>query len=301
MIFGGILKKISAALLLALLTSVNFVCLYAQAPAFEALQGSLAAQHFEFTIPAASKPALYGAGVLNKEISGEALFSYLHEITAPAAQRAPVSYKAAKAFMYSRADNTGCGGVPGILTFYSQVCVKGSSDNGNNYKEQGDQNKDGVVDAFINAEHIWPQGYFNSNLPMVADLHHLAPTFVTPNGRRGNFKFGQVSTPSYATSAGSKQGKDAFEPADAVKGNVARAMLYFVVRYYDKSIRQGMNYDEFWMRRVPMLLEWNRQDPPDANEVRRNGLVEGFQGNRNPFVDDPSLADKIGAQVFAAH
>ncbi|OGS14417.1 MAG: hypothetical protein A2285_08950 [Elusimicrobia bacterium RIFOXYA12_FULL_57_11] len=273
----------------------------AQVSAFEALKVSISQQRFEFPVPPAAQPALYKSGVSATPVSGEELFAYLHEATAPAAQKTPSSYKGAKAFMYSKADNTGCGATPGIVTFYSQICVKGASENGDSYKEQGDQNGDGVVDGFINAEHIWPQGYFNRSLPMVADLHHLSPTFVTPNGRRANYKFGVVAAPSYATSAGSKLGKEIFEPTDAVKGNVARAMLYFVVRYYDKSIRQGMNYDEFWIRRVPMLLEWNRQDPPDANELRRNGLVEGFQGNRNPFIDNPSLADQIGAAVFAAH
>jgi endonuclease I len=203
--------------------------------------------------------------------------------------------------MYSKADNTGCNGGPGILTFYSQVCASGSSDNGDDYKEQGDQNGDGVVDKLVNAEHLWPQSYFKSALPMVADLHHLQSTFATPNGRRGNFKFCKASGSSYSTASGSKLGKNCFEPADAVKGNVARALLYFVTRYYDKNIRQGMDYKDFWTNNVPMLLAWNRQDPPDANERRRNDLIEQYQGNRNPFVDDPSLADRIGEAVFEAH
>jgi len=204
--------------------------------------------------------------------------------------------------MYSKADNVGCGNVPGVMTFYSQVCVKGSSDNGDNYKEQGDQNGDGVVDTLVNAEHLWPQSYFGKSLPMVADLHHLQSTFATPNGRRGNLRFCKVSgTPKYSTASGSKLGSNCYEPADAVKGNVARALLYFVVRYYDRNIRQGMDYNAFWVQNVPMLLEWNRMDPPDANEKRRNDLIEGFQGNRNPFVDDYTLADRIGAQVLQSH
>ena len=187
------------------------------------------------------------------------------------------------------------------MTLYSQICVHGTSDNGDDYKEQGDQNNDGVVDTFVNAEHIWPQSYFNSAMPMVADLYQLAPTFSTPNSRRGNLRFARVTYAVYSTSSGSKLGSEGFEPADAVKGNVARAMLYFVTRYYDQDIRQGMNYYDFWTSRVPMLLEWNRQDPPDAAERRRNDLVEAFQGNRNPFVDNPELADQVGTVVFAAH
>ena len=295
------MKSISVALLSAVLFLSDLSFLSAQVPAFEALKASPAAQRLEFLAPAVSGPALFNSGIPKAELSGEALFSYLHEATAPSAQKGPASYKASKAFMYSKADNTGCGGAPGILTFYSQVCVRGSSEDGNSYKEQGDQNADGLPGDFINAEHLWPQSYFNSNLPMVADLHHLQSTFSTPNGRRSNLRFAKVSRASYSTSSGSKLGTEGFEPADAVKGNVARALLYFVVRYYNRSIRTGLNYNDFWTQRVPLLLEWNRQDPPDANEVRRNGLVESFQGNRNPFVDDSSLADKIGAAVFASH
>jgi len=86
-----------------------------------------------------------------------------------------------------------------------------------------------------------------------------------------------------------------------VKGDVARAMLYFFTRYHDRDIRDGMDYGNFWTSRVGLFLEWNRQDPPDADERRRNDLIEAFQGNRNPFVDDPRLAEKIGAKVFQSH
>ena len=235
------------------------------------------------------------------DISGEQLFMHLHK-SLNASARVPVpGYTQAKAYMYSKADNIRCNGAAGIITFYSQVCVNGTSSNGNDYSEKKDLNGDGIVDKIVNAEHIWPQGYFNSLSPMVSDLHQLAPTFETTNSRRGNLRFAKVSRPVYSTLSGSKQGDEGFEPADAVKGNVARAMLYFVVRYYDKSIRRGMDYDDFWILRVPMFLEWNRVDPPDANELRRNGLVEAFQGNRNPFVDNPALADRVGAAVFASH
>ena len=50
-----------------------------------------------------------------------------------------------------------------------------------------------------------------------------------------------------------------------------------------------------------MFLEWNRQDPPDAAERRRNDMVEAFQGNRNPYIDNPELADQVGAEVFESH
>jgi endonuclease I len=48
------------------------------------------------------------------------------------------------------------------------------------------------------------------------------------------------------------------------------------------------------MGKMSVLLEWNRIDPPDAFEQRRNQRIyEQWQGNRNPFVDHPEYADAI--------
>lgn len=300
-IAGGKVRVIQVLLVAAAILSSPAAVLIARSggasSALDALSDS-ASPSSSAVVPEVPAPA--AAAV--PQLSGEELFQALHKsLNAQAAERTAHSYKQAKAFMHSTADNTDCEGRPGILTLYSQVCAHGSSGNGNDYKEQGDRNGDGIVDKIVNAEHLWPQSYFNRALPMVADVHQLASTFETPNSRRANLKFTLVSRAVYSTSSGSRLGADGFEPADAVKGNAARAMLYFVVRYYDRNIRRGMNYDDFWILRVPMFLEWNRRDPPDDNERRRNGLVEQFQGNRNPFIDDPSLADRIGAKVFQSH
>jgi hypothetical protein len=300
---GGTLNRIGEAALTAVFLLIgSSIPLFSAAPDgarfFPALD-SLS----HYAVPAASEMVfpLPGEGRFSGEkLSGEQLFQELHNAVAPTVTPAP-SYQQAKAYMYSTANNTDCGGAPGILTFYSQVCAAGSSSSGNDYHEQGDQNGDGVVDKIVNTEHIWPQSFFNSDLPMVSDLHQLEATFETPNSRRANLRFAVVSNAVYSTKSGSKLGAEGFEPADAVKGNVARAVMYFVVRYYDRSIRNGMDYQDFWAGRVAMFLKWNRQDPPDAAERRRNDLVESFQGNRNPFIDDPSLADQIGEVVFRAH
>ncbi len=292
--FAGLLSLIVLTVLPSVFPSAQII------PALDTLKGSAAG--YQFSVPAPEAPLIFNSGRAPREtLSGEELFAYLHEAAAPAPRKAQASYKASKAYMYSKADNTGCNGGPGIITAYSQLCVNGSGDNGDSYRERGDENADGVAGDFVNAEHVWPQSYFKSALPMVADLHHLMSTLSVPNGRRGNLKFARVSQATYTTSSGSKLGKEGFEPDDSVKGNVARALFYFVGRYGDKNIRQGMDYESFWTRNVPMLLEWNRQDPPDANELRRNDLVEAFQGNRNPFIDDPELADRIGEAVFKAH
>lgn len=289
-----ILKQVSKIILSFFLTALALSHANAENIALDSLK-TFVSPDLTFSIPEPNKAKAYS-------LTGEALFDYLHNATEPKV-RVISSYQTSKSYMYSTADNTGCNGQSGIITAYSDVCINGSGGDGNSYKEHGDTNDDGISGDFINAEHIWPQSFFNSQLPMVADIHQLMSTLSVPNGRRANLKFCEVlETPLYKTSSGSKLGKSCFEPGNSVKGNVARAIFYFIVRYSDQNIRQGgMNYKEFWTDNVSMFMKWNRQDPPDANEKRRNNLIEKFQGNRNPFIDDPSLVDAIGETVFESH
>ena len=42
-----------------------------------------------------------------------------------------------------------------------------------------------------------------------------------------------------------------------------------------------------------VFLEWNEEDPVSPYEISRNDILEGIQGNRNPFIDNPYLATII--------
>ncbi|MDC1431367.1 endonuclease, partial [Bacteroidia bacterium] len=87
--------------------------------------------------------------------------------------------------------------------------------------------RSGANSSSFNCEHTWPQSLFSSNEPEKADIHHLFPTDVNANSRRGSYPFGVVTgTPSW-TEGGSKLGGGVFEPRDEQKGATARAMLYF--------------------------------------------------------------------------
>lgn len=47
-----------------------------------------------------------------------------------------------------------------------------------------------------------------------------------------------------------------------------------------------------------MLLDWSRRDPVSDKERMRNDAVEKSQGNRNPYVDFPELAEYVwGARM----
>lgn len=146
----------------------------------------------------------------------------------------------------------------------------------------------------VNVEHTWPQSRFSGRHPkdvQKADLHHLYPTDSELNSIRGNHNFGEVvrdkqqlkcnSGARYGTD--SKSGRDIFEPPQAHKGNVARALFYFAIRY-DMQIDP---IEEAYLRK------WHKEDPVDDEELRRQEEIYKVQGNRNPFIDFPDLADRI--------
>ena len=46
-----------------------------------------------------------------------------------------------------------------------------------------------------------------------------------------------------------------------------------------------------YMGMLDTLIAWHLQDPPNAQEVLRNEVIYGFQGNRNPFIDHPEWVE----------
>lgn len=81
---------------------------------------------------------------------------------------------------------------------------------------------------------------------------------------------------------GYQQSFQVFEPPLHAKGDVARAMLYLHEQYKLPLIGT-----------LEMYQRWSKEDPVDDEERRRNDEIERFQGNRNPFIDNPSHADSL--------
>lgn len=153
----------------------------------------------------------------------------------------------------------------------------------------------GIVpdNTVINAEHTWPQSRFTGKYPtsfQKSDLHHLFPTDSQMNSIRGNNWFGEVVKDTQTLKCKNVRfgkpdggGQDVFEPPREHRGNVARALFYFSTRY-------DMPIDP---RQEAVLRKWNNDDPVDDEERDRNDKIAKLQGNRNPFIDYPELADKI--------
>ncbi len=137
----------------------------------------------------------------------------------------------------------------------------------------------------FNTEHTFPQGFFSSAEPMVSDLFHLFPTDNTANNIRNSFRFGMVLTTPTWSVGGSSFATPFFESRDQHKGEVARAMFYFVVRY--------QNYQGFLTTQETTLRNWLHAFPPTTVERKRNTDINSFQKNFNPFIDYPQFVDRI--------
>ncbi|GAA4114579.1 hypothetical protein GCM10022415_10580 [Knoellia locipacati] len=162
-------------------------------------------------------------------------------------------------------------------------------------------NNGGGVDQW-NREHVWAKshGDFGTANGPGTDVHHLRPEDVTVNSDRGNLDFDNGGS-AVNQCSDCWRDADSFEPRDAVKGDVARMILYMAVRYEggdgwpdlepNESVANGSAPS---IGKLSVLKAWSSGDPPDAFEKRRNDRIHAqWQGNRNPFVDHPEWVMSI--------
>ena len=138
------------------------------------------------------------------------------------------------------------------------------------------------------------------------DIHHLNPSDATANSRKSNYPLGELTSVSWengVTFVGKANidgsSTNAYEPCDEYKGDFARVFMYMFTCYQDLTWEYTwMNYEKStyptlkpWA--VKLLLKWHKQDPVSEKEVNRNNAVYAVQGNRNPYVDYPQLADYV--------
>ena len=145
----------------------------------------------------------------------------------------------------------------------------------------------------MNTEHIVPQSWFDGSEPMKGDLHHLFVCEPACNIARANFPYTdfdfynpELPDEPLRNQCGFSTGFK-FEPEHG-KGACARAMLYFFLRY-----PKGVKKEILAQVDIALLVRWNKEFPPSLYEKHRNQAIYYIQGNRNPFIDFPELAEKI--------
>lgn len=186
------------------------------------------------------------------------------------------------------------------------------------YKVYLDPTEDPTIAAYmngagINTEHTYPQSKGASEEPARANMHHLFPTRVDVNQVRGSFAFADIpdenteswyyldqfrnSTPTSNIDAYSEFRNGAFEPPEAHKGNIARAMFYFYTIYRSEAQAADPN---FFSSQMETLCRWHYQDPVDEEEWSRTWKIAEYQdGKANPFVLDCSLTSRLYCQNTA--
>ena len=180
-----------------------------------------------------------------------------------------------------------------------------------------------------NREHSIPKSWYGgSTSGPGCDIFHLVPTDGKVNGIRSNYPFGEVSSADY-NKHGNKKGSAksititggntiagntgatisasgiVFEPRDEYKGDFARGYMGALLKWAgDKAFTEGEGSKTFTTNfstgsfgltkyGVALLMKWHRQDPVSKKEVDRNNGIQQTQGNRNPFIDYPYLAEYI--------
>ncbi|GIQ82130.1 endonuclease I [Kipferlia bialata] len=222
-----------------------------------------------------------------------------------------LGYSDARAYMYGAIDNLD-DAVYGIYTDLRMPYAY------NNYTMSVDTQTEAETEAereveptepltggSINCEHIVPQSFFNKKDPMVSDVHHLRPAESRANSARNHFPFEQIADEDVkqwfyqdvistaippesdiANWSRLRDSQDAWEPRDEARGTIARAVLYFYTMYsqfLDEMDRIGD---------VNMFIQWNNDHPPSQWDMDRNDRAEFYQGNRNPYVDNPELCER---------
>ena len=180
-----------------------------------------------------------------------------------------------------------------------------------------------------NREHSIPKSWYGgSTSGPGCDIFHLVPTDGKVNGIRSNFAFGEVGSADY-NKHGNKKGSaksitiiggntiagntgatiscsgTVFEPRDEYKGDFARGYMGALLRWAGekafttgegaKTFTTNFSTGSFGLTKygVALLMKWHRQDPVSKKEIDRNNGIQQTQGNRNPFIDYPYLAEYI--------
>ncbi len=119
---------------------------------------------------------------------------------------------------------------------------------------------------------------------METDMHNLFPAVSGVAKTRSGLPFGIASGGKRPfDGCDFKIGAEAVEPAASVRGDIARAYFYMSQTY---KVPIMEDYET-------LLRQWHLADPPDSWELDRNSSIEEAQGNRNPFIDQPELVERI--------
>jgi endonuclease I len=157
-------------------------------------------------------------------------------------------------------------------------------------------------------EHVWAKshGDFGTEAPAGTDVHAIKPCDIDINSARSNLDFASGGQVYPGTQC--RYTSNSWEPANKVKGDVARMIFYMATRYRGENGEPALEIVDYvnsspdkesFHGKLSDLLFWNQQDTVDEWEKQRNDhIYYQFQHNRNPFIDHPEFADKIYSKII---
>ena len=121
---------------------------------------------------------------------------------------------------------------------------------------------------------------------MYTDMYNLYPSIGAVNYLRANFNFTQFNNklPNTFGTCALKISKNKAEPADDIKGLIARTYLYMQQTYPRYSIGEPM---------YGVLKAWANKYPVTSWECRRAYRIEKTQGNANNIVKNDCVAQNM--------
>jgi deoxyribonuclease-1 len=145
----------------------------------------------------------------------------------------------------------------------------------------------------VNIEHVFPMSWVTKELGcgdrdscrrknprfnrIESDMHNMYPSLRDVNKLRSSMPFSVLKGEKAAV-----RGCDfevdyrsrMVEPRPAVRGEIARAMLYMADRY---DLR-------LFKRQRELLERWHREDPATEGEIERNRIIKELQGSHNHYI-----------------
>jgi len=118
------------------------------------------------------------------------------------------------------------------------------------------------------------------------DLHNLWPTVGEVNEARRNYAFGVIDGEHRAfgrCDVEVDRSRKLVEPRPEIRGDIARISFYMA-----KTHHIALSADQ-----RHLFERWHQADPPDADERRRNKIIEKLQGNVNPFIVRQRHQDRV--------
>ena len=207
-----------------------------------------------------------------------------------------LGYDVARDTMYANIDREPDGSVVGVYSGFSVVLPEGVDPSAY------------LAANGINAEHTWPQSMGAEDEPGRSDMHNLFPAKDNVNSARSNKPYAEIpdvqtetwyrlaesqtTIPDANIDEYAESASGYFEPRELHKGNAARAALYFF------SVYEALADRAFLLVQKDALTAWNGLDPADVAEVVRTAEIAQRQGNVNPFLIDPTLADRAVSDIM---